>query len=214
MIFFAALVFLLMSLLLLLPWLQWWRVRLLVGLTAIRVIFDVCRPLWLRGNRPRPFSLEITGLVVHGALICVVGIIGYSGTVLWVTPEWIQWFKQPAVVKGVVLLAALCVVTEGGAVLVRAFFEEYVKGLKAGVSENEQLRVGRLVGMLERLLIAVLTIGGHFGAIGFVLAAKSIARFKELEKRAFAEYYLLGTLLSCLIALAVGWLVGLVWSIL
>lgn len=32
------------------------------------------------------------------------------------------------------------------------------------------------------------------------LAAKSIARFKELEDRAFAEYYLVGTLMSVAVA--------------
>ena len=42
---------------------------------------------------------------------------------------------------------------------------------------------------------------GQLGAIGFVLAAKSLARFKQLDDRDFAEKYLVGTLLSVLIAL-------------
>ncbi len=39
-------------------------------------------------------------------------------------------------------------------------------------------------------------------AIGFVLTAKSIARFKQLEDKDFAERYIVGTLLSVGIALA------------
>jgi hypothetical protein len=35
-----------------------------------------------------------------------------------------------------------------------------------------------------------------------LLAAKSIARFKDLEKRPFAEYYLIGTLTSFLVAIS------------
>jgi hypothetical protein len=44
---------------------------------------------------------------------------------------------------------------------------------------------------------------GQYGAIGFVLAAKGLVRFKELENRDFAEYVLFGTLLSALISILV-----------
>jgi hypothetical protein len=47
----------------------------------------------------------------------------------------------------------------------------------------------------------MLGLSGQVGAIGFVIAAKSLARFKQLEDKDFAERYLLGTLLSVLIAL-------------
>ncbi len=40
--------------------------------------------------------------------------------------------------------------------------------------------------------------------IGFILAAKAFARSKELENRSFAEYVLLGTLVSTLIAILAG----------
>ena len=60
---------------------------------------------------------------------------------------------------------------------------------------------GALVGMLERTVILILGFNGQLGAIGFVLAAKSIARYKQLEDKAFAEKYLIGTLLSAVISL-------------
>ena len=51
-----------------------------------------------------------------------------------------------------------------------------------------------------------------FAILGLVLAAKSIARFKELERQAFADYYLIGTLASLLVAVASGiavrWILG------
>ena len=43
---------------------------------------------------------------------------------------------------------------------------------------------------------------GSSAAVGFVVAAKTLARFKQLDDRDFAEYYLLGTLAS--VAVAVG----------
>ena len=63
---------------------------------------------------------------------------------------------------------------------------------------------GRVIGLLERTLIYAFVLGGQFGAIGFTLAAKGFTRFKELENRGFAEYVLIGTLLSSSIAMAAG----------
>ncbi|GMA43371.1 hypothetical protein GCM10025853_08280 [Tetragenococcus halophilus subsp. halophilus DSM 20339] len=43
----------------------------------------------------------------------------------------------------------------------------------------------------------------QYAAIGFVLTAKSIARYNKIaEDPKFAEYYLLGTLLSSLLVIA------------
>lgn len=66
--------------------------------------------------------------------------------------------------------------------------------------EIEVAKIGSWIGILEREIILLLGLLGQYGAIGFVLTAKSLARYKQLEKKAFAEKYLVGTLLSCLIA--------------
>lgn len=63
-------------------------------------------------------------------------------------------------------------------------------------------RTGRYIGIIERGLILTLTLNNALTAVVFVFTAKSIARFSELNDRNFAEYYLVGTLLST--ALAVG----------
>lgn len=63
---------------------------------------------------------------------------------------------------------------------------------------------GRLIGILERLLGVVLVLMGEWAALAVVLAAKSIARFEELRNRPFAEYYLVGTLASLLVAVLTG----------
>jgi len=61
-------------------------------------------------------------------------------------------------------------------------------------------RVGEAIGILERLLIVTLVLAGAEAAIGLVIAAKTLARFKQLDDRDFAEYYLLGTLASVAVA--------------
>jgi len=61
-------------------------------------------------------------------------------------------------------------------------------------------RVGATIGVLERILIVVFVLTGSEAAIGFVVAAKTLARFRLLDDRDFAEYYLLGTLGSVAVA--------------
>lgn len=63
------------------------------------------------------------------------------------------------------------------------------------------LQAGRVIGVLERWLVLFLLGRGEMGAVGFVFAAKSIVRFREFERRDFAEYYLIGTLYSIVFAL-------------
>ena len=69
-----------------------------------------------------------------------------------------------------------------------------------GVPEDETqssfVRAGSLIGMLERVLAFILITNNQYAAVGFLLAAKTVTRFKDLEKREVAEYYLIGTLLS------------------
>jgi hypothetical protein len=60
--------------------------------------------------------------------------------------------------------------------------------------------VGAVVGVLERLLVVILILDHAEAAIGLVIAAKTLARFKQLDERAFAEKYLVGTLASVTVA--------------
>ena len=58
-------------------------------------------------------------------------------------------------------------------------------------------RAGRRIGVLERLIMFMFIAMNQYAALGLVLTAKSIARYDKIAKdEKFAEYYLLGTLLS------------------
>lgn len=62
---------------------------------------------------------------------------------------------------------------------------------------------GRFIGTLERVIILIFISINQYSAIGLVLTAKSIARYDRISKeKDFAEYYLLGTLISTLIVIA------------
>lgn len=71
------------------------------------------------------------------------------------------------------------------------------------------LKGGRLIGPLERLLIVALTLSGAVPIVGGILAAKGIVRFPEIshdtQGGSKAEYFLVGSLVSWAIAvLAIG----------
>ena len=77
-----------------------------------------------------------------------------------------------------------------------------VVAVGAPVAHASPIRIGATIGVLERLLIVIFVLSGAVAAIGFVVAAKTLARFKQLDDRDFAEYYLLGTLASVAVGLA------------
>jgi hypothetical protein len=89
----------------------------------------------------------------------------------------------------------------------RAVPDRAVAAVAAGVSPETHPppappgRVGEAIGILERLLIVTFVLVGAEATIGLVIAAKTLARFKQLDDRDFAEYYLLGTLASVSIAI-------------
>jgi hypothetical protein len=73
--------------------------------------------------------------------------------------------------------------------------------------DRREYNTGRVIGILERIIIYVAVLTDQIAAIGLVLAVKGLARFKEMDDRPFAEYVLVGTLLSLLLAVSVALLV-------
>ncbi|MBT2641866.1 DUF3307 domain-containing protein [Bacillus sp. ISL-41] len=63
---------------------------------------------------------------------------------------------------------------------------------------------GKLIGYIERLLVILLTYYSSYPAIAFIVTAKSIARFKQMDDRDWAEYFLLGTLTSMFLGIVFG----------
>lgn len=69
----------------------------------------------------------------------------------------------------------------------------------AHAEEGTVPNAGAWIGTLERIIMALLLSAHQYSAMGLVLTAKSIARFDKISRdQGFAEYYLLGTLLSTL----------------
>jgi len=126
-----------------------------------------------------------------------------------------------------ILLYAICYifVIDGGTVIVKGMLKKFPmltqkamdaisrsangkrRREKPVTVRSEQENSGEIIGIIERILILTFVLVGSYEAVAFSVAAKSIARFNELDDKYFAEYYLLGTSMSVGIAVSVGVLV-------
>ncbi|QIG38074.1 hypothetical protein G5T42_00050 [Microbacterium sp. 4R-513] len=79
------------------------------------------------------------------------------------------------------------------------------------IAAEPSLKGGRLIGPLERILVFALTLAVMYPLLAAVLAAKGIVRFPEISRDSAAgnraEYFLIGSLVSWVIALAGAFLV-------
>ncbi|MDU4960691.1 MAG: hypothetical protein E6X17_08515 [Sporomusaceae bacterium] len=91
----------------------------------------------------------------------------------------------------------------GATVITTLVLERYLH-LKEPVRPAEPRNAGEAIGNLERLLILTLVLQQHYATVGLVTACKTIARYKKLEEKNFAEYFLIGTLTSITIAILTG----------
>lgn len=120
------------------------------------------------------------------------------GVVAWALPQlWAEglWAAAPPALPAVMgLLAGLILATRAGQFAVGFLMDAHAptEAEADGLPEG-----GQTIGLLERGLIFVLILSGEMGAIGFLIAAKSILRFGTVsESRAASEYVIIGTLAS------------------
>jgi hypothetical protein len=84
--------------------------------------------------------------------------------------------------------------------------DPFAKPMTPAVPVGAPARIGATIGALERILIVTFILTGTAAAVGVVIAVKTLARFKQLDDRGFAEYYLLGTLASVSVAIGSAYL--------
>jgi hypothetical protein len=171
-----------------------------------------------RAWSPRPAALFVLDQVAHLAVLLVLWLVFLARDVP--TPVWLDLTDRLAraanpqdiyrATLALVVMADLAIVNVRAASLFVATLVQppprHDPGAAAAGTEVSPAKVGATIGVLERLIVCALVLSGEFGAIGLVITAKTIARFKQLEDRQFAEYYLLGTLASVSVAILTGML--------
>lgn len=200
----SLLLLLLTSLIVTLPFFSLGWLFLLVGIAAVHLILDWMaragqgrwKMFWFKGATWEP-TLHILLILVGWAIAKSFGLLGEWDLVPRMAPETVN--------SVLIFLAGYLFIFRGGTEIVRDHLERLASLRRI---RGREPQVGRIVGNFERFLIVTLVLLDQYTAIGFVLTAKSVARFKQIEEdRAFAEYYLVGTLTSSTIALVVGLLI-------
>lgn len=110
-------------------------------------------------------------------------------------------------VTAYVLLFAL--LTFGGNLACRLVLRWSATSTPPESGENITLRAGRVIGVLERLLIFLGLVASSWEILAGVVALKTVARYSELDKQDKAEYFLIGSLTSILWAVALTALIAL-----
>lgn len=90
------------------------------------------------------------------------------------------------------------------------FIREVFKATEIQVtSDNEMPNAGKVIGVLERILTLTFIIVSQYSAVGFLIAAKSILRYRN-DETLKTEYVLIGTMLSFGIAVIAGIVINLI----
>ena len=105
--------------------------------------------------------------------------------------------------QAVFLGCSLILCTAPANLFIRWFMKTRNISVGSGENSDNLLQAGRIIGALERILSLIFIVNNHYEAVGFIIAAKSILRFRDTDT-AKTEYLLIGSLLSFLIAVALG----------
>jgi hypothetical protein len=124
--------------------------------------------------------------------------------------------------KFLVVVIAYIIVLKPTAIVIRILLEQWSEIARGNSSRDQSgdssasdteedrkslVSAGKVIGMVERLLVLTFVLLNQFSGIGFLLAAKSVFRFGDLKDKhdhKMTEYVMLGTLLSITITIAVG----------
>ena len=179
----------------------------LLLLAAVHLLIDFAKMRLTASSRLRDGSLAYVAdqfahflTVVFAAWILVPGVAFnqlFSPISSFRAAET-KWLAVPIVYVAVMF---------GGGYLIRYLTRNLSEGLKNHHPEKstEQLQnAGLYIGWLERFLVVTALLLQSPATVGLILTAKSIARYPEFKSERFAEYFLIGTLLSISVAILGG----------
>ena len=168
----------------------WWASLLIAG---FHFGLDILKNTLYKQNIGRQYLFFIDQIFHFIILVSVVYLFSEKTNVD---------FPTRLTTNAAFMVLALIACTKPSNIFIKKFMES--KGIiHKSKNENDLLKAGRLIGTLERLISFVLILFDQFTAVGFIIAAKSILRFRDTQT-AKTEYLLIGTLLSFGIAIVLG----------
>lgn len=168
-----------------------------IGITTIVLshgIIDVAK-LYVE-TKKNTRILFLLDQLLHLAVILIV-TASYSN---------FQWNTQALYSpKALLLLFSVLNITFVSSVILKIIMGKWQ--IEENNDDKSLTQAGKYIGILERLFVFCFVILHQWGAIGFLITAKSVFRFGDLSKskdRKLTEYVLIGTLLSFALAISTG----------
>ena len=166
----------------------WWAALLIAVLhLVIDGLKSICRHL--KGAFFYDQLLHVAVIVAAVALFNNKGVISF--------PTWLPETKV------LLWIVAFVFCLRPANFFIQNIFKEAKISIPDSGKEQSLPNAGRVIGNVERMLTLVFVMLGQYEAIGFLLAAKSLLRFRETDT-VKSEYVLVGTLLSFGIAILIG----------
>jgi Protein of unknown function (DUF3307) len=184
------------------------------AIAGIHAVIDIAKYDYLkRKNSPHNFKKERT-VFFTDQIIHVVTLIGvaYICTVYFGEMNINESIEHFFSIIGVPVWPVICwcsallLIHKPANLVITKLLSVYRPESKD--NEKNDKNAGRFIGTLERMIMLIFISINQYAAIGLVLTAKSIARYDKIsQEKDFAEYYLLGTLLSTVIVLVISFIV-------
>jgi len=162
-------------------------------ITVFHFLIDGFKPFFGRIKRLSPYIFYLDQLL-H-LLILVIVVLGFG---YWkgIHPS----IEVNLNYKFLMILAAYLICLKPTNIFIREVFKSTDIQVS---SDNEMPNAGKVIGILERILTLTLILVSQYSAVGFLIAAKSILRYRS-DETLKSEYVLIGTLLSFGMAVILG----------
>ena len=177
---------------------QWNNWIIPVVLFTTHVITDLVKVVYMK-NKLTSFVID---QIVHIAIIVGLWWVLYHDSTTLYSLLKISW-NSPHFWA---VITAYILILKPTSIFLNLFIKKWTP---QELSSQSLQNAGEWIGYMERILILTFIFTHHLEGVGFLLAAKSIFRFGELNKAQeikTTEYVLIGTLTSFTIAISIGFM--------
>jgi len=177
----------------------------ILGLTLVHLVID-----WLKLRLVRSEIVEdgaaafLADQAVHAFTVFLAAWL-ITHPPFWSLLAKLHW-AQSAIEKPLLVSVVYVGVIFGGGYVVRFLTKPLTKQDMSilGETSNEMQNAGMYIGWLERFVVLTALVLQSPATVGLILTAKTIVRYPEMKSVRFAEYFLIGTLLSLSLGIAGG----------
>jgi hypothetical protein len=182
-----------------LSWLLSFELKFVTGALVIAIthwLIDGCKP-YMKFHRLSQKYAFFIDQSIH--LVILTGVV--LGFYHW---DFVKCDLHWMPISYVIVLSSFILCTKPANIFIKEVIMAFDISIEKSESDNKDLpNAGKLIGILERWLILIFILYHQFEAVGFLIAAKSILRYRE-DAILKTEYVLIGSMLSYGIAIVLG----------